>query len=201
MLVPDEAKQIQATINKTYACFSAVLSSLLSANLLLSGYGFLCALSDYLTYHGIDEPSGKSHDTDLKTVIISGLAAIVILLALIFSVKAWIKYIKALDKKKRAIVISLIIYIVSLPIFTYISLIFYSFQEIIIKEKNSMAPFIIALVILIVAGIVCSFAPHLFVRADQRDDPEAVAQAKKLGPMMIAFAVGAVLLMLKYKLT
>ena len=127
MSVPNEAKQIQATVNKTYACLSAVLSSLLSANLLLSGYGFLCALSDYLTYHGIDEPGGKSHDTDLKTVIISGLAAIVILLALIFSVKAWIKYIKALDKKKRAIVISLIIYIVSLPIFTYISLIFYSF--------------------------------------------------------------------------
>jgi len=127
MSVPNEAKQIQATVNKMYACFSAVLSSLLSANLLLSGYGFLCALSDYLTYHGIDEPSGKSHDTDLKTVIISGLADIVILLALIFSVKAWIKYIKALDKKKRAIVISLIIYIVSLPIFTYISLIFYSF--------------------------------------------------------------------------
>ena len=127
MSVPNEAKQIQATVNKTYACFSAVLSSLLSANLLLSGYGFLCALSDYLTYHGIDEPGGKSHDTNLKTVIISGLAAIVILLALIFSVKAWIKYIKALDKKKRAIVISLIIYIVSLPIFTYISLIFYSF--------------------------------------------------------------------------
>lgn len=127
MSVPNEAKQIQATVNKTYACFSAVLSSLLSANLLLSGYGFLCALSDYLTYHGIDEPGGKSHDTDLKTVIISGLAAIVILLALIFFVKVWIKYIKALDKKKSAVVISLIIYIVSLPIFNYISLIFYSF--------------------------------------------------------------------------
>ncbi len=127
MSVPDEAKQIQATVNKTYACFSAVLSSLLSANLLLTGYGFLCALSDYLTYHGIDEPSGKSHDTDLKTVIISGLAAIVILLALIFSVKAWIKYIKALDKKKSSVAIFLMIYITLLPIFTYISLIFYSF--------------------------------------------------------------------------
>ena len=127
MSVPDEAKQIPATVNKTYACFSAVLSSLLSANLLLTGYGFLCALSDYLTYHGIDEPSGKSHDTDLKTVIIIGLAAIVILLALIFSVKAWIKYIKALDKKKSSVAIFLMIYITLLPIFTYISLIFYSF--------------------------------------------------------------------------
>ncbi len=123
----DEAKQIQATINKTYACFSAVLSSLLSANFLLSGYGFLNSLSEFLTYHGIDEPSGKSHDTDLKTVIVSGLAVIVILLALIFFVKAWIKYIKALDKKKSSVAISLMIYIVSLPIFTYISLIFYSF--------------------------------------------------------------------------
>ncbi len=127
MSVQDEAKQIQATVNKTYACFSAVFSSLLSANFLLTGYGFLCALSDYLTYHGIDEPGGKSHDTDLKTVIVSGLAAIVILLALIFFVKVSIKYIKDLDKKKRAVAISLIIYIVSLPIFNYISLIFYSF--------------------------------------------------------------------------
>lgn len=123
MSVPDEAKQIQATINKTYACFNAVLSSLLSANFLLAGYGFLCALSDYLTYHGIDELGGKSHDTDLKTVIVSGLVAIVILLALIFFVIAWVKRIKSLEKMKSIVAISLIIYIVSLPIFTYISLI------------------------------------------------------------------------------
>ena len=64
-----------------------------------------------------------------------------------------------------------------------------------------MTLFIIALILLFAAGIGCSFAPHLFVKADQRDDPNAVAQVKKLGPMLISFAVGAVLLTLKYKLT
>lgn len=123
----DEAKQVQATLNKTYAYFNAVLSSLLSANLLLSGYGFLCALSDYLTYHGIDEPSGKSHDTDLKTVIISGIVTIAILFVLIFSIKVWLKRIKTLDQKRTAIVTSLSIYIALLPLFSYTSLLIYSY--------------------------------------------------------------------------
>lgn len=61
-------------------------------------------------------------------------------------------------------------------------------------------PFIIAAIILGAAGIACFISPQLFVKADQRDDLNAVAQAKKLGPMLIAFAAGAVLLMLKYKL-
>lgn len=60
---------------------------------------------------------------------------------------------------------------------------------------------IIALIILLLAGIGCFISPQLFVKADQRDDPNAVAQVKKSGPMLIAFAIGAVLLMLKYKLT
>ncbi len=127
MSVPDEAKQIQATVNKTYACFSAVLSSLLSANLLLSGYGFLCALSDYLTYHGIDESGGKAHNTDLKTVIISGMVTIAILLVLIFSIKVWLKKIKALSHKRTTIITSLSIYIALLPLFSYTSLLIYSY--------------------------------------------------------------------------
>lgn len=59
---------------------------------------------------------------------------------------------------------------------------------------------IISLIFLLLAGVGCFIAPQLFVKADQRDDPNAVTQVKKLGPMLIAFAVGAVLLMLKYEL-
>ncbi|MBP3310151.1 MAG: hypothetical protein J6L05_04985 [Ruminococcus sp.] len=127
MSVPNEAKQIQATLNKTYAYFNAVLSSLLSANFFLSGYGFLYTLSDYLTYHGIDESGGKAHNTDLKTVIISGIVTIAILLVLIFFIKVWLKRIKALDQKRTAIVTSLSIYIALLPLFVYISMLIHSY--------------------------------------------------------------------------
>ncbi len=120
----DEAKQIQATINKTYAYFNSVLSSLVSSSFLISGYNFYYSLTDYLSYHGIDDPGGKAHNIDLKTVIISGIVTIAILLVLIFFVKAWMKRIKALDKKTATVVISLILYIVLLPIFAYCVIIF-----------------------------------------------------------------------------
>lgn len=122
----DEAKQIQTTLNKTYAYFNAVLSSLLSANFLLFSYDFLNTLTDYLTYHGIDESGEKAHNIDLKTDIIIGIVSLAILLMLIISIKAWLKKIKALDQKRTAIVISLAIYIVLLPLFAYISLVVYS---------------------------------------------------------------------------
>lgn len=57
---------------------------------------------------------------------------------------------------------------------------------------------IIALVILAVLGIVLFFAPRMCTIADKRDDPESVAQVKKLGAMLFAAAAIAALLMLKY---
>lgn len=63
-----------------------------------------------------------------------------------------------------------------------------------------MITFIIAAVILLLMGIFCCSSPQLFTREDMRDDPEAVAKVKKLGSMLIAFAVFAALLALKYKL-
>lgn len=59
---------------------------------------------------------------------------------------------------------------------------------------------IIAIVLLAVLGIIMLFAPKMCTKSDQRDDPAAVSQVKKLGMMMIAGAIGAALLMLKYKL-
>lgn len=57
---------------------------------------------------------------------------------------------------------------------------------------------IIALVIMAVLGLVLFFAPRMCTSADKRDDPESVAQVKKLGAMLFAAAVIASLLMLKY---
>ena len=51
-----------------------------------------------------------------------------------------------------------------------------------------------------VLGIIMMTAPQVLTREDKRDDPEALAQVKKTGRVMIAFAVGAALLVLKYKL-
>lgn len=59
---------------------------------------------------------------------------------------------------------------------------------------------IIAVVIMALLGIIMFFAPAMCTRADQRDDPDAVSQVKKLGTIFIAGAIGAALFMLKYKL-
>lgn len=59
---------------------------------------------------------------------------------------------------------------------------------------------VIAVVIMAVLGILMFFAPEMCTRADMRNDPDAVSQVKKIGTMMIAGAIGAALLMLKYKI-
>lgn len=57
---------------------------------------------------------------------------------------------------------------------------------------------IIAMIVLAIMGIVLFFAPRMCTSADKRDDPESVAQVKKLGAILFAAAVIAGLLMLKY---
>lgn len=57
---------------------------------------------------------------------------------------------------------------------------------------------IIAMIVLAIMGAVMFFAPRMLTQADKRDDPESVAQVKKLGAMLFAAAVIAGLLMLKY---
>ncbi len=59
---------------------------------------------------------------------------------------------------------------------------------------------VIAVVIMAVLGLLMVFAPKMCMSSDKRDDPDAVPQVKKLGGIIIAGAVGAALLMLKYKL-
>lgn len=57
---------------------------------------------------------------------------------------------------------------------------------------------IIAMIVLAIMGAVMFFAPRMLTQADKRDDPESVAQVKKLGAILFAAAVIAGLLMLKY---
>ena len=57
---------------------------------------------------------------------------------------------------------------------------------------------IIAMIVLAVLGIVLFVAPRMCTSADKRDDPESVAQVRKLGVILFAAAVISGLLMLKY---
>lgn len=56
----------------------------------------------------------------------------------------------------------------------------------------------VAMLVLILMGVLCMVSPKSLTREDKRDDPEAVEQIRKAGPVLIAFAVGAGLLALKY---
>ena len=64
-----------------------------------------------------------------------------------------------------------------------------------------MTVFIIAAAAPAGFGALFYFAPQKVTRADMRDDPDAVVQVKKTGRLLMAAAVGAVLLALKYSLT
>lgn len=59
---------------------------------------------------------------------------------------------------------------------------------------------VIAVAVLAVLGSLMFLTPAMCTKADRRDDPDAVAQVKKLGTTLIAAAAIAALMMLKYKL-
>jgi len=58
----------------------------------------------------------------------------------------------------------------------------------------------IAFIVLLILGVIMKVSPQSLIREDKRDDPDAIAQTKKCGNAMLAFAVGAALLILKYKI-
>lgn len=59
---------------------------------------------------------------------------------------------------------------------------------------------VVLMILLGLFGVGCIFVPHLFIRADMRDAPDAVKKMKDSGKAILLFAVGAALLMLKYEL-
>lgn len=61
--------------------------------------------------------------------------------------------------------------------------------------------FVIAAGAMALLGVLMAAAPAQCTREEQRDDPEAVAKVRKVGFMLIAAAIGASLLALKYTLT
>lgn len=59
---------------------------------------------------------------------------------------------------------------------------------------------VIAFIGLLVLGTIMKVSPQSLIKEDKRDDPDAIAQTKKCGNAMLAFAAGAALLILKYKI-
>lgn len=59
---------------------------------------------------------------------------------------------------------------------------------------------IIIIAVMAGLGALMFFFPGLALRAENRDDPESISKTKKTGLMVIVFAIGAGLLMLKYKM-
>ena len=58
---------------------------------------------------------------------------------------------------------------------------------------------IIAFAVLAALGLVSIFAPTLVMRADKRNDPDAIAQMKKGGKAILGFLILALVLLLKYE--
>ena len=60
--------------------------------------------------------------------------------------------------------------------------------------------FPIAFIMMLVLGVLMIGSPNLLIRADKRDDPQAVAMTKKAGIAFIGFSLFAALKILKYSL-
>ena len=58
--------------------------------------------------------------------------------------------------------------------------------------------FIISLIFLLILGLGFYFKPELFVKAEERDNPEAIENIKKGSGAFIGFAVFAAYLAMKY---
>ena len=117
----EEAKQIEEVQNKTYAYFNAILSSLVSGNTIIF---IFCAVLSF-SHTGIDTVTDMPVSHDMSTSVIFGLIAFVFFLLLILFARAWFKRIRALEKKLVTVVVSLVFYIVLIPILGYISLLSY----------------------------------------------------------------------------
>jgi hypothetical protein len=111
------AKEIQADLNKTYAYFNAVLSSLFSANTVL----FVILAVYSLNHNGIDTRTDMPAATDWTTVTLLSCASFVCLMVALFYLRSWYKRIKALEKRNVTAVISLIVYVVLIPVLGYAS--------------------------------------------------------------------------------
>lgn len=117
----EEAGQIQATLNKTYAYFNAVLFSLTSANCLLFIYFVIMTM----THTGIDTATDMSAAPDITIAVVLGCIAFACLLLSVFFAWKWIRRIRPLEKKLITVMFSCVIFVILIPVLGYLSLLLY----------------------------------------------------------------------------
>ncbi|MDO4863004.1 MAG: hypothetical protein Q4A05_02440 [Ruminococcus sp.] len=119
----DIQKEITASENKTYAYFNSVLCSLASGNFLIF---VLSCIGTLMRSSNIDDVTGMPVDHDfMDSVILFGFIAFVCLMLSVFFAWRWFRRIRALEKKFPTVAISLVVYVVLIPILGYLSLLTY----------------------------------------------------------------------------
>lgn len=119
-------KEIKSDENKVYAVILSQLSSLLTANMLLLGYVFFCNSEEYLTYHNSAENFEVPHDVDLTLTFVCGGIAVVLIIFVFLAVRGWFKRIKQLEHKTLITVMTILGFIVLLPVWGYITVLFFA---------------------------------------------------------------------------
>lgn len=116
-------KKIKETEARTYAYLSSVIIGFLIAEILLLVYSFISDLQEYLTYRNNEENYGeKWHYVDLNELCLCGCLTTVLVLALFFVMRFWIRKIKCIEKRRPVIIISSVLIITLLPIWGYLSI-------------------------------------------------------------------------------
>ena len=103
MKISTAAYMISILIGIIIACFASMLCS------------FIDDLNEYLTYHNSPEDFGqKLHYVNLREMYVCGVLSVTFLILLVSAFKSWIKKIKSLKKKSKAIRISILTIIASI---------------------------------------------------------------------------------------
>ncbi len=116
-------KTIKETEARTYAYLSSAAIGFLIAEILLLVYSFIYSLLEYLTYRNNEENYGeKSHYVDLNALWLRGCLGVILILMLFFVVRFWIRKIKCIEKRRPVIIISSVLTITLLPVWSYLSI-------------------------------------------------------------------------------
>lgn len=117
-------KKVKETEAKTYAYLSSVVIGFLIAEILLLIY----YLVEYLTDHTNEETYVEElhHDVDLNRLLVFGCLGVILILMLFFVLRFWIRKVKRIEKRLPVIIISSVLTISLLPVWSYLSILILS---------------------------------------------------------------------------
>ena len=118
-------KSIRETEAKTYAFISSVLIGMLITDSFILVICFIHDVREYLTYHNIADDNGGAlpHYVNTQQIPVYGILGLVVSVSLIFLIRFYISRIKRIEKKKKTLIISILIMLVSFIVLGYFSVI------------------------------------------------------------------------------